>query len=82
MSKEELMSILGGYNLSMSQIEKAIDEYAQSNAKQQAIAFAAYTADNLWGHYKGQWYEHHNEDNPKTSDELYAQFVENQSQNK
>lgn len=58
-------------------IYKAMDEYA----KQQAIAFAAYTAENLWAVYSktGMWYQHMNEDNPITGEQLYNQFIEQQN---
>lgn len=57
--------------------KSATDEYA----KQQAIAFAAYTAENLWAVYSktGMWYQHMNEDNPITGEQLYNQFIEQQN---
>jgi hypothetical protein len=55
----------------------AMDEFSKS----QAIAFAAYTAENLWAVYSktGMWYQHMNEDNPITGEQLYNQFIEQQN---
>lgn len=48
-------------------------------AKQQAIDFAKWTAENLWTVYGDQWYPYRDEDNPISADQLYAQFIKSQS---
>lgn len=51
-------------------ITMAMDLYAQ----QESIAFAEWTAINLWTTYKGKWFEYRNEDNPITGEQLYTPY--------
>jgi hypothetical protein len=55
---------------------RAMDEYA----KEQAIAFAKWTAENLWTVYGDQWYPYQDEDNPVPASKLYEKFLEFQQQ--
>lgn len=65
----------------LEQNDKQAYLHRMAFAKEQAIAFAAYTAENLWTVYSrtGMWYQHMNEDNPITGEQLYNQFIEQQN---
>lgn len=57
-------------------IYKAMDEFA----KQQAVAFAKWTAENLWTVFDDNWYPYQDEDNPVSAAHLYSQFIEQQTE--
>lgn len=54
----------------------AMDEWAQ----QEAIAFAKWTAENLWTVYGDNWYPYQDEDNPIPASKLYELFLAQQLQ--
>jgi hypothetical protein len=86
MTKEEIISKeLGRYSLKPEQVyhgtnaipaalHRSMDEYA----KQQAINFAKWTAENLWTVYGDNWYPYQDEDNPILANKLYDQFIDSQ----